>query len=74
MDENVNTQGQDEEEAEENFMFEHLYQNMHSDFISNILFYIGGYIVKKLIKKVTCEECEKCLIGSIFQSDHDYLR
>ncbi len=48
MDENVNTQGQDEEEAEKNFMFEHLERNMHSDLISNILFYIGGYIVKKI--------------------------
>ena len=72
MDENVNTQGQDEEDVEENLMFERLDQNMHSDFISNILFYIGGYIVKKLIKKLTCEECKKCLVGNIFQSDHDY--
>ena len=29
-------------------------------------------IVKKLMKKLNCEECKKCLVGSIFQSDHDY--
>lgn len=66
------TQGQDDEEAEENLMFEHLDQNIHSDFISNILFYIGGFIVKKLTTKLTCEKCKKCLVGSILQSDHDY--
>ena len=34
------------EESEERLMFEHLNQNTHSDFIFNILFYIGGFIVK----------------------------
>ena len=33
------------EEAEESLMFEHLDRDIHSDFISNILFYIGGFIV-----------------------------
>ena len=40
MDDNVTTQDQNEE-AQENLMFQHLDQNIHSDFIWNILFYIG---------------------------------
>lgn len=41
MDENAQDQ---DEEAKENLMFEHLDQNIPSDFISNILFYIGEKI------------------------------
>ena len=62
------------EEAEESLMFEHLDRGIHSDFISNILFYIGGFIVSKLVKKLTCQACIDCLVGSInrAESDHDY--
>ena len=77
----VSTQdGRDEctnamEESEERLMFEHLNQNTHSDFISNILFYIGGFIVSKLIKKLTCQACKDSLLGSSIatvETDHDY--
>ena len=68
----------EEEKAEENFMFEQLCQDSHCDFISNVLFYIGGFIASKLVKKLTCESCQKCLVGeitSIIQAaDHDYCR
>jgi hypothetical protein len=47
-----------QETADENFMYEQLQQNSHSDFISNILFYIGGFIVSKLVKKLTCQACK----------------
>ena len=62
------------EEAKESLMFEHLDRGIHSDFISNILFYIGGFIVSKLVKKLTCQACIDCLVGSInrAESDHDY--
>lgn len=62
------------EEAEESLMFEHLDRGIHSDYISNILFYIGGFIVSKLVKKLTCQACKDCLVGSInrAESDHDY--
>ena len=62
------------EEAVESLMFEHLDRGIHSDFISNILFYIGGFIVSKLVKKLTCQACIDCLVGSInrAESDHDY--
>ena len=77
----VSTQdGRDEctnamEESEERLMFEHLNQNTQSDFISNILFYIGGFIVSKLIKKLTCQACKDSLLGSSIatvETDHDY--
>jgi hypothetical protein len=54
-----------QETAEENFMYEQLHQNSHSDFISNILFYIGGYIVSTLEKKLTCQACKECLVGEV---------
>ena len=68
----INSQGT----AEENFLSEQLHQNSHSDFISNILFYIGVLIVSKLVKKLTCQACKECLVGEITPvmraSDHDY--
>jgi hypothetical protein len=39
-----------QETAEEHFMYEQLQQNSHSDFISNILFSFGGFIVSKPVK------------------------
>ena len=66
-----------QEKAEENFMFEQLDKDNHSDFISNVLFYIGGFIVSKLVKKLTCQSCKECLVGAITSvvkasEDHDY--
>ena len=73
-DENTDANNNSMEEAEESLMFEHLDRGVHSDFISNILFYIGGFIVLKLVKKLTCQACKDCLVGSInrAESDHDY--
>jgi hypothetical protein len=40
------------------------------------LFYIGGFIVSKLVKKLTCQACKECLVGEVTPvmkaSDHDY--
>jgi hypothetical protein len=38
-------------------MIELLDQKGHSDFTANILFYIAGYIVSKLLKLLTCPDC-----------------
>ena len=46
-----------EEENEEQLMVELLDQKGHSDFTANILFYIAGYIVSKLVKLLTCPDC-----------------
>lgn len=35
----------DMEQVEENLMFKYLDQNSYSEFISNILFYVGGFFV-----------------------------
>ena len=73
-DENADANNNFMEEAEESLMLEHLNRGVHSDFISNTLFYIGGFIVSKLVKKLTCQACKNCLVGSInrAESDHDY--
>jgi hypothetical protein len=46
-----------EEEDEEQPMVELLDQKGHSNFTANILFYIAGYIVSKLVKLLTCPDC-----------------
>jgi hypothetical protein len=45
-------------------MVEHLDEGGHTEFIENILFYIGGFIVSKLLKLLTCSACQ--------MSDGDY--
>eukprot|EP00794_Sanderia_malayensis_P008358 gene8358-9258_t len=43
-----------------------------SEFRENILYYILGSIVSKLVKNILCENCKECLIGTIIKSDHGY--
>ena len=62
----------DEEEIN---LFCDLMFDKHSEFIDNILFYIAGYIVSKLIDNLSCPECKKCLVPLPKQSPihgHDY--
>ena len=51
--------------------------NPHSEFIQNILEYISGFIVAKLVKQVKCPSCIANLTGSSpkppTQSEHDYF-
>ena len=42
-------------------MFQRLNKE-HSEFISNVLFYIAGYIVSKLIENLSCSKCKRALI------------
>ena len=52
-----------------------LKSNPHSEFIQNILEYISGFIVAKLIKKVKCPFCISNLTGTanpLAPSEHDY--
>lgn len=63
------------EQAEENLMFEHLDPNSRPEFISSILFYVGGFIVSKLERKLMCEASIKSLVCEITPSkvsDHNY--
>ena len=41
---------------------EHLSKEGHSKFTTNVLFYIAGYIVSKLIKTEACPACKKSLL------------
>ena len=54
-----------------------LKSNPHSEFVQNILEYISGFIVAKLMKQVKCPSCIANLTGSSpkppTQSEHDYF-
>ena len=39
--------------------------NQHSEFVNNILEYISGFVVAKLMKKVKCPSCIANLTGSL---------
>jgi hypothetical protein len=58
----------------EQLLVEQLEEKGHSEFTENILFYISGFIVKKLMKLMTCSACRSCLISSPSSSsvDHNY--
>ena len=59
---------------EEKFLCTQLNAYETSEFVSNILFYIGGYLVSKLVNKLTCLSCKNCLISQFHgpTPDHDY--
>ena len=65
---------QDDTAPEENLLLAHLNGPTTSEFLSNVLFYIGGYIVYKLVKQLTCSSCKSCLVShfSTPTPDHDY--
>ena len=44
----------------------------HTEFIKNVLFYIAVFIVSRLVNKISCHSCHKCLIGSLSHTDHPY--
>ena len=52
--------------------------NQHSEFVDNILEYISGFVVAKLVKKVKCPSCIANLTGSSpkppNRSEHDYFK
>jgi hypothetical protein len=52
----------------------HLNAPTTSEFLSNILFYIGGYIVSKLVNKLSCSSCKTSLLAQFTTTtpDHDY--
>ena len=59
---------------EEQLLVEQLEERGHSEFMENILFYISGYIVTKLITLISCTACRSSLISSTSTQslDHDY--
>ena len=54
----------DQGDKEMNTMLQHLNEG-HSEFISNVLYYIAGYIVSKLIDNLSCSKCKKAF--SLYQ-------
>ena len=70
----VPDQDPEQEDNSMSMMLQHL-QKGHSEFISNVLFYIAGCIVFKLIDDLSCSECKRCLLPIPKETsldDHDY--
>ena len=67
-------QDQSESTPEEDLLFSQLNSYGTSEFLANILFYIGGYIVFKLVQKLSCESCKTCLLCQLNPAtpDHNY--
>ena len=58
------THAEQEDCPEMKFMLKHLDQEQHSKFVSNVLYYITGYIIAQIIKKISCTACKSCLVSS----------
>ena len=43
----------------------------HSEFMSNVLFYLAGYIVSKLLVKLTCPGCKRSLVPQPNETSSD---
>ena len=56
----------DETSHEENLLLSHFNASITSEFLSNVLFYIGGFIVSKLVKEISCSSCNNCLLSLFF--------
>ena len=46
------------------FMLRNLDQEQHSEFVSNVLYYITGYIISQIINRTSCPSCKSCLVSS----------
>ena len=57
-------------------MGDRLDNERHSEFMLNVLFYLAGYIVSKLLDKLTCPGCKRSLVpqpnGTSLHIGHDY--
>ena len=53
-----------------------LFQNIESTaYQNNVLYYITGFCVRKVMSKLTCEDCSKALVVPIPAiSDHSYFQ
>ena len=61
-----------ESELESENILRQLDTMQHTLYIDNILYYISGFIVAKLIKKINCQSCKESLLGDVARSDHTY--
>eukprot|EP00795_Rhopilema_esculentum_P011471 gene11471-21685_t len=44
-----------------------------SNFSENIIYYIAGFIVRRIIKKLDCSQCSEALILNCMSEEHDYV-
>ena len=61
-----------ENTPEEIIMLVHFNTTTTSEFLAYVLFYIGGYVVSKLVSEIKCSSCS-CLLSSFSPPtpDHD---
>lgn len=62
---------QDENEIE--ILFNYMQSINLSDYKNNILYYIAGHFVNKMLNKITCQHCRDALIISKDNCDHSYF-
>jgi hypothetical protein len=72
----ANKENEDESTSDEiNAMCRHLDQSGYREFTSNMLFYIAGYIVSKLLDNLPCSICKRSILplpNQIPANGHDY--
>lgn len=69
-----NTSDQSLPTAEERLLCQQINSPSNTEFVSNILFCIGGYIISKILDKVICSSCKSCLTSQFTEptTDHKY--
>ena len=45
----------------------------YTDFIDNVLYYISGFVVAKLIRHIKCEFWKQCLLGQLSRNRSDHM-
>ena len=73
----INTEPTQDKMSDEsmNKLCEQFHKERHSEFTTNVLFYIAGYIVSKLIDNLPCPACKQSLLPlpkEIPVNGHDY--
>ncbi|CAB3980229.1 Hypothetical predicted protein [Paramuricea clavata] len=67
-----NSSDQPDSTPEEDLLCSNLNAPTTSEFLSNTLFYIGGFIVSKLVKKLSCSSCKTRLLAQFTTTTHDH--
>lgn len=62
-----------ENENEANVLLNHMSSINLSDYKHNILYYIAGHFVNKLLDKISCQHCRDALIIAKDNYDHSYF-
>lgn len=65
--------GNSQDENEVEVLFNYMQSINISDYKKNILYYIAGHFVNKMLNKITCQHCRDALIITKDSFDHSYF-